>query len=67
MLLLIKGLLLPLTGFNEELEVKDKQTNSDSTIYSRLAMVRRAPRTPLPSKTPADLSDVSFLHLPPKL
>lgn len=27
-LVLIKRLLLPLTGFNEELEIKDKQTNS---------------------------------------
>lgn len=38
-LVLIKGLLLPLTGFNEELEVKDKQTNSDFASCSRPALV----------------------------
>lgn len=38
-LVLIKGLLLPLTGFNEELEVKDKQTNSDFASCSCPALV----------------------------
>lgn len=36
---LIKGLLLPLTGFNEELEVKDKDTNSDFASCFRPASV----------------------------
>lgn len=38
-LVLIKGLLLPLTGFNEELEVKDKQTNAGFASCSRPSLV----------------------------
>lgn len=38
-LVLIKGPLLTLTGFNEKLEVKDKQTNSDFASCSHPALV----------------------------
>lgn len=38
-LVLIKGLLLPLTGFNEELEVKNKQTNAGLASCSRPLLV----------------------------
>lgn len=59
-LVLIKGLLLPLTGFNEELEVKDKQTNSDFASCSCPAWVSEAALIKDPTSKRWGLSSLFF-------
>lgn len=45
-LVLIKGLLLPPTGSNEELEKKDKQTNSDFVVVLHRFPPQHSSKTP---------------------